>query len=233
MGYLNKSSFLLCTICFVYKCLILISCTEWSTSNSVFAQKFVKVFFFSQFTLCITLMSLTHNCTGRSFQFLALITLQNNTCPFSFIWFFFPLPIVIQGLWWWLWRWRWRWSGQWWRGNTIHCMYQQIPGAHPTNDISIEFETRPKVAMLQFQIYSTDHNEILHVTTAKLSWHVQNFVVIVCVYFYPSALRAGGVLSLRSGRAGGWAGGRLPNLRNPYPGNRLTDFLNSKFCGII
>ena len=32
---------------------------------------------------------------------------------------------------------------------------------------------------------------------------------------------------------GGRLGGRLPNLRNPYLGNRLTDFLNSKFCGIV
>ena len=28
-------------------------------------------------------------------------------------------------------------------------------------------------------------------------------------------------------------GGRLPNLRNPYLCNRLTDFLHSKFCGIV
>ena len=30
-----------------------------------------------------------------------------------------------------------------------------------------------------------------------------------------------------------WAGGRLPNLRNPYLCNRLMDFLHSKFCGIV
>ena len=29
------------------------------------------------------------------------------------------------------------------------------------------------------------------------------------------------------------AGGRLPNLQNPYLCNRLTDFLHSKFCGIV
>ena len=46
--------------------------------------------------------------------------------------------------------------------------------------------------------------------------------------FYPSALRAGGVLSSQSGRAGG----RLPDLQNPYLCNRLTDFLHSKFCGL-
>ena len=34
-------------------------------------------------------------------------------------------------------------------------------------------------------------------------------------------------------RAGGRADGRLPNLRNPYLCNRLTDFLHSKFCGIV
>ena len=56
-------------------------------------------------------------------------------------------------------------------------------------------------------------------------------------FFYPSALRAGGVLSSRSGRAGGrtggQAGGRLPDLRNPYLCNRLMDFLHSKFYGIV
>ena len=33
--------------------------------------------------------------------------------------------------------------------------------------------------------------------------------------------------------SGGRVGGRLPNLRNPYLCNHLTDFLHSKFCGII
>ena len=60
---------------------------------------------------------------------------------------------------------------------------------------------------------------------------------LACEGFYPSALGAGGVLSSRSGRVGVWTGGRLggrlPNLRNPYLGNRSTDFLNSKFCGIV
>ena len=36
------------------------------------------------------------------------------------------------------------------------------PGARPTNDISIEFEIRPKFAVLWFKMYSTDHYEILH-----------------------------------------------------------------------
>ena len=31
----------------------------------------------------------------------------------------------------------------------------------------------------------------------------------------------------------GRLGGRLPNLRNPYLCNHLTDFLHSKFCGIV
>ena len=35
-------------------------------------------------------------------------------------------------------------------------------GARPTNGISIEFEIRPKFAVLWFEIYSADHNEILH-----------------------------------------------------------------------
>ena len=49
-----------------------------------------------------------------------------------------------------------------------------------------------------------------------------------CFNFYPSALWAGGVLSSRSGRAGG-----CQNLWHPYLWNRLTDFLRSKFCGIV
>ena len=35
------------------------------------------------------------------------------------------------------------------------------------------------------------------------------------------------------GRVGGRPGGRLPNLLNPYLCNRLTDFLHSKFYGIV
>ena len=58
-------------------------------------------------------------------------------------------------------------------------------------------------------------------------------ILIKIITFYPSALRAGGVLSSQSGRAGGRPGGRLPNLRNPYLCNRLMDFLDSKFCGIV
>ena len=46
--------------------------------------------------------------------------------------------------------------------------------------------------------------------------------------FYPSALWAGGVVSSRSGRARG-----CQNLWHPYLWNRLTDFLRSKFCGIV
>ena len=36
------------------------------------------------------------------------------------------------------------------------------PSARPANDILIEFEIRPKFAVLWFKIYSTDHNEILN-----------------------------------------------------------------------
>ena len=43
----------------------------------------------------------------------------------------------------------------------IHCLG---PGAHPTNGISIEFEIRPKFAVLWFKIYLTDHNKILHIS---------------------------------------------------------------------
>ena len=35
-------------------------------------------------------------------------------------------------------------------------------GARPTNDISIEFEIRPKFSVLWFKICSTDHKEILY-----------------------------------------------------------------------
>ena len=38
------------------------------------------------------------------------------------------------------------------------------PGAYPTNDILIKFEIRPKFAVLRFKMYSTDHNEILHMS---------------------------------------------------------------------
>ena len=34
-------------------------------------------------------------------------------------------------------------------------------GTRPTNHISIEFEIRPKFAVLLFKMYSADHNEIL------------------------------------------------------------------------
>ena len=34
----------------------------------------------------------------------------------------------------------------------------------PTNDISIELEIWPKFGLLWFKMYSTDHNEILHMS---------------------------------------------------------------------
>ena len=37
-----------------------------------------------------------------------------------------------------------------------------LKGSRPTNDISIEFEIRPKFAMFWFQEYSTDCSTILH-----------------------------------------------------------------------
>ena len=59
------------------------------------------------------------------------------------------------------------------------------PGARPTNDISIEFEIRPKFAVLWFEIYSTDHNEILHTSrqcncrdVCKISlWSVRHILI--------------------------------------------------------
>ena len=35
-------------------------------------------------------------------------------------------------------------------------------GARPTNDISIEFEIRPKFVVLWFKMHPTNHNGILH-----------------------------------------------------------------------
>ena len=39
---------------------------------------------------------------------------------------------------------------------------KQRPGAHPTNDISIEFEIQPKFEVLSIHAYITNHNEISH-----------------------------------------------------------------------
>ena len=41
-------------------------------------------------------------------------------------------------------------------------LVKEAPGSRPTNDISIEFEIRPKFGGLCFQTYSTDPNEFLH-----------------------------------------------------------------------
>ena len=43
----------------------------------------------------------------------------------------------------------------------------------------------------------------------KIKWLQKSFFYVFIMTFYPSALRAGGVLSSRSGRAGGRAGGRV------------------------
>ena len=37
-----------------------------------------------------------------------------------------------------------------------------IPGPGPTNDISIDFEIRPKFAVYWFKMYCANHNKILH-----------------------------------------------------------------------
>ena len=44
------------------------------------------------------------------------------------------------------------------------------PGARPTNDISIDFEIRPKFEVRWFKMYSTDYNEILH-TSRQCNCH--------------------------------------------------------------
>ena len=79
----------------------------------------------------------------------------------------------------------------------------------------------------------TNHNEILHMSRQLHCRDVCKISLWSIELFYPSALRAGGVLSSRSGRAAGRPGGRLPNLRNPYLCNRLMDFLHSKFYGVV
>ena len=38
------------------------------------------------------------------------------------------------------------------------------PGTHPTSNISIEFEIRPKFEVLWYKTYSTAHNKILHMS---------------------------------------------------------------------
>ena len=38
------------------------------------------------------------------------------------------------------------------------------PAAHPTNDIPIKFEIRPKFEVLWFKMYSSDYNKILHMS---------------------------------------------------------------------
>ena len=51
-------------------------------------------------------------------------------------------------------------------GIKINQLYWKggAPGARPTNEISIEFEIRPHLAVLWFQMCSTNHNEILHMS---------------------------------------------------------------------
>ena len=46
--------------------------------------------------------------------------------------------------------------------HVLKILPQVRPGDRPTNDISIEFEIRPNFAVLWFKMYSTDHNEIVH-----------------------------------------------------------------------
>ena len=59
-------------------------------------------------------------------------------------------------------------------------------------------------------------------------------IILLIMSFYPSALRAGGVLLSLSGRVGGRAGGRAAaKLAEPISLYPLMDFLRSKFCGIV
>ena len=65
-------------------------------------------------------------------------------------------------------------------------IWHHIPGARPTSNISIEFESRPKFEVLWVKMYSADHNEILFMSrqfhccdVCKISlrsvWHILNY----------------------------------------------------------
>ena len=72
----------------------------------------------------------------------------------------------------------WRRAGFIWDMNLwarhIHVTIPSLAGARPTNDISIEFEIRPKFGVLQFTIYVTDHNQILQTSRQCKSMHVKS-----------------------------------------------------------
>ena len=58
------------------------------------------------------------------------------------------------------------------------------PGGRPTNNISIEFEIRPKfVSVLIWNILNRSQWNFAHATTVELSWRVQNLIVIGWVCF--------------------------------------------------
>ena len=44
------------------------------------------------------------------------------------------------------------------------------PGARPTNDISIEFQIRPKFGVLYIEIFLNDHNDISARYTVVTCW---------------------------------------------------------------
>ena len=66
---------------------------------------------------------------------------------------------------------------------TVEILHHKRPGACPINSISIEFKIWSKFAVLWFKIWSTDHNNIFHMSRVLLSWCVQNFVVIGWIYY--------------------------------------------------
>ena len=102
---------------------------------------------------------------------------------------------------------------------------------------ALALSRRQAITLTNDDHYHTDTNE-----TVRLCEHADNSHCILCVrfqtwtccsmgtrdlalnsgpvvgllsHFYPSALRAGGVLSSRSGRAGGWAGRAAAKLAEP------------------
>ena len=68
--------------------------------------------------------------------------------------------------------------------DSVHWRMYKLPGPRPMNDISTKFKIRPAFEVLWLKMYSTEHNEILHMSRqCNLSWYVQNFIVICWACF--------------------------------------------------
>ena len=103
----------------------------------------------------------------------------------------------------------------------------------------------PVMEVFKCHIVSLGHNELnfsVDLWMGRPSANLWIWIYLSCTLvkniFTPQPFGLEGYCRHGSGgRAGGWVGGRpggrLPNLRNPYLCNRLTDFLHSKFYGIV